>query len=246
MHLKRARFGKEIVAEFLPPKKSSNKVLVFCNGLPTVPSNARQVKYFSDRGYWTFHLRYKGTWESGGRFLDHSPEEDVWELIDALPNGFTSIWDGEEFSVTPSEVVVFGSSFGGTTALMASRSEKVDKVVALSPVIDWTRDAEEPMGWLKKVIEQGYGQTYQFSDSDWERLAKGEFFQPAAVTEEFTPKKIFLAHAQDDTVVPMAPAQAFVQTVPCKHVFLKNGGHSLGGVFRRFPRSLSLWKFLKG
>ncbi len=245
MHLKRARFGKDIIAEFLPPKKPSNKVMVLCDGLPTVPGNSGIVRYFADRGYWTFHMRYKGTWESGGKFLDHSPEQDVLELIKELPKGFISIWDGVEYKIEPSEVVVFGSSFGGTTALMASRSKLVDKVVALSPVINWRQEADESMEWEHQVIQDGYAQGYRYTKTDWDRLSRGEFFQPAATVDEFDPEKIFLAHAQDDTVVPIGPVQEFVLQVPCKHIYFKKGGHSLGGKIRQFPRSVMLWRFLK-
>lgn len=245
MHLYRTTFVGEIVAEFLPPKHPSNDVVILCDGLPTELSKKRLVEWLSKKGFWTFHVRYRGTWESGGRFLDHPPEQDILDVIQALPNGFTDAWSGESFALQPGRVCVIGASFGGTVALMASLHAVVQKVIAISPVVDWTVDADEPMDWLERVIQNGYFGAYRFSHEDWMRLSRGEFFQPIAHVDTFDPGKIFLVHALDDRVVPIGPARTFVEQVKCAYRFYETGGHDLRPKLLRWPSSSRLLRFIR-
>lgn len=245
MELKRTSFLGEIVAEFLPPKHQTRDVVILCDGMPSGGSQRQSIEWFSKKGFWTFHLRYRGTWESSGRFLDHAPEQDVLDVIAALPNGFTDLWSHESFALQPAHVCVVGSSFGGTAALMASLHVVVQKVLAIAPVIDWTVQADEPLDWLEQVIRQGYGGAYRFSSDDWRRLSRGEFFQPQAVVNEFDPKKIFIAHAMDDVVVPIGPTQAFVSQVGCEAQFYQTGGHHLRKKMMRWPTTSQVLRFLR-
>ncbi len=246
MHLLRTRFKNEILTEFLPPKKESRDVIILCDGMPTVPSKKKMIKKLSKKGFWVFHPRYRGTWESNGNFLDHPPEQDIFDLVDELPKGFTSVWEKKEFHLNPNRIFVLGASFGGTTALLASKDKRVTKVIAISPVIDWTVEApDEPMSDLEKIINSGYGGAYRFKHEDWLKLSRGEFFQPKSVIKDLDPKKIFLLHAEDDRVVPIEPAKEFVKELGCEYKFFKTGGHDLSKKINRFPTSLKLHNFLK-
>ena len=243
MHLKRALIAKEIVVEFLPPKKPSSKVMIFCDGLPTSSSKEKLIRAMSKAGYWAFHLRYRGTWESAGTFLDHPPEQDVWDLIDALPKGFVDAWEGEEYHIDPEQVVVVGASFGGTVAVLSAKDERVHKAVAFSPVVDWTQSTpDEPMDYLEQVILQGYPGAYRFAHEDWLRLSRGEFSQPMAEIADIDRKKIFIIHAQDDKVVSIETVKRFVAGLGCKHLFLKRGGHLSSSLLTfRWP----LWRLIR-
>jgi alpha-beta hydrolase superfamily lysophospholipase len=244
MHLKRTNING-IIAEFLEPKHPSNKVAFVCDGLPSLPSKKPLVKWLSKLGFWTFHIRYRGAWESEGRFLDHDPSEDVLEVLTNLSKGFTSIWDNAEFQITPEKVVVVGSSLGGTTALMASLDKRVDKVVALAPVIDWTDETgEEPMDWLEQLLIKGWPEAFRFDHEDWMRLTRGEFFQPQAVQDKFDAAKMFVIHAQDDTVVSIGPTRDFVEKIGCKHKFLRRGDHLSSSRVLKWPLSRSVRTFL--
>lgn len=245
MHLYRTCFFGEVVVEFLPPKHPSTDVVILCDGLPSGGSKQQLVQWFAQRNFWTFHLRYRGTWESGGMFLDHSPEQDVLDVIKALHDGFKDIWSGKTFSCQPEQVCVVGSSFGGTTALMASLDDSVDRVLAISPVIDWTVSADEPMDWMEDILQRGYVGAYRFTHQDWLKLSQGEMFQPLARTQEFDPSKIFLMHAHDDRVVPIGPTLTFTDHVGCAHQFFKTGGHHLRSKIVCWPFSSRLLHFLR-
>lgn len=236
MHLSRTRFARDIVAEFLPPyaeqlkagkkAKPSRKVIILAGGMPGFPPRKEVLEYFSSRGYWVFNPRYRGTWESGGKFLKRSPHLDIKDVIDALPKGFVDLWSGEVVKVKPSEVALIGSSFGGPAALLNAADPRVTKVVCMAPVIDWTVPfPAEPLDWMEGFTREAFGMGYRFDSEDWRKLGRGSFYDPVSHIKKIDGKKVYIIHAIDDEVVPIGPTKAFAKQVGCKLTVLKEGGH---------------------
>ncbi len=136
----RTRFKGEIVAEFLPPVRArkKQKVIILCDGMPSIPRKQALVEFLAGKGFWVVYPRYRGTWESGGEFLERSPHEDILDVVDELPKGLVEIAFGRRFPLTPDQIFVIGGSFGGAAAILASVDQRVNKVVANCPVTDWT------------------------------------------------------------------------------------------------------------
>lgn len=224
----RTRFKKEIIAEFLPPVRPSKKVLILLGGMPGVPRHRELVDFFAKKGYWTFYPRYRGTWESGGRFLKKSPENDVIDILDELPRGFRDLWSGRKYRVRAKKIFLIGGSFGGPAAILASRDPRVTKAVALTPVVDWREEEkspEEPMSRLGSYLRKAFGSAYRFSSKDWQRLSRGLFYNPINHLHEFDSKKLLIIYTADDKLVLPGPTKKFVKAVGCKSLFLSRGGH---------------------
>lgn len=245
MNILRTQFSNGVVAEFLPPRRASNKVVVLCKGLPSSPQQNRLMYFLSKKNFWVFHVRYRGTWESSGKFLDQEPQLDVFGVIDELSTGFKSVWEGIEYRVQPDTIYVMGSSFGGATALMSSLSKKVDKVVALSPVVDWAvRSDVEPQEYLLDVLCKGYPGAYRFDSKDWNKLGTTNFFNPVSHIPEFDANKIMIIHAYDDDVVKYSPVEQFAQQVGCTFVPLRTGGHLSSSLIMRWKVWRKIIRFL--
>ncbi len=222
----RTRFAKDIVAEFLPPKKNSNKVIIFLSGGPSVPRLAETLNFYAKKGFWVFHPRYRGTWESSGSFLEKSPEQDALDVISQLPKGFIELETGKKHKVNPKNLYLFGCSFGGPAALLASRDKRVKKAVLLSPVIDWQAPSKaEPMDWLLVYIRNAYGQAYRVADKNWGKLQAGNFYNPIKHIKEIDGKKILVFHAKNDISVNWKPTDYFCRQTKSQLVLLKKGGH---------------------
>ena len=115
----RTRFAKEIVAEFLPPVRQGKKrkAIILCDGMPSVPTKQPLAEFLARRGYWVFYPRWRGAWESGGRFLEKSPVEDVADVITGISKGvIRENAFGQVFKPSPDEIFVIGGSFGGATS----------------------------------------------------------------------------------------------------------------------------------
>jgi len=200
--------------------------LILCQGMPGAPKKDAVLEFFSKKGFWVFFPRYRGSWESKGKFLKKSPNLDILDIIDELPRGFRDSGTGRKIRLKPDKIFILGSSFGGPAAILASKDKRVDKVVCFSPVIDWTYPSkEEPLNWFGKFVKEYWGRAYNFDLKDWQKLEKGNFYNPINEAKKIDGRKIFIIHAKDDKVVSFRLAQKFARLTGSHLKLLKRGGH---------------------
>jgi dipeptidyl aminopeptidase/acylaminoacyl peptidase len=228
----RARFKKEIVTEFVPPFRGGKKqkVIVLCDGMPSIPRKQPLMQFLSGKGYWVFYPRYRGAWESGGQFLEKSPHKDILDLIDELPKTIREVTFGQRFSLSPDEIFVIGGSFGGAAAILSSLDPRVKKVIANCPVVDWailrnSEKVETSNPNYAAYIREAFGNGYRLSDKNWKKLHGGTFYNPAHHVAEITPSKIMIFHAHDDPYIPYQSIKGFATRTGVKLNSLKRGGH---------------------
>jgi esterase/lipase len=245
-HFPRTRFG-DIVAEFVAPAKRSDKVVIFCPGAPGIPRNGDLGRFFARKGYWYFAPRYRGSWESGGKFLKYSPEKDVRDVMDGLSRRWRSAWDGRKYKIKPSAIYLASSSFGGPAAILTSRDPRVKGVIAISPVVDWrARSRTESIDRMERFIKEAFYEAYRFTHKDWAKLKTGKFYNPVAHAREIEGKKIFMVHAKDDRVVSFGPVKKFAKQTGAALVILPRGGHLSSSLIMRPAIWKKIRKFLKG
>jgi esterase/lipase len=228
MHILRTRFGKNIVTEFLPPKRMRKKVRVaiLLQGAPAVPSQKPLMEFLSSEGFWVFFPRYRGTWESGGEFLKVSPHEDVIKVVDGLYEDFTDTWSGKKFKIKPDEVILIGGSFGGPAALLNANDRRVKKIILVSPVVDWEEDSKvEPMTEFCRFMKEGFGEAYRCERKNIMKLEKGKFYNPMLVAKNTAGEKVLIFHAKDDESVLWRPVEKFAKKSGSKLVLWKRRGH---------------------
>jgi esterase/lipase len=238
----RTRFD-EIVAEFAPPVRPSARVAILCPGMPTGPSRASLVEFFSKKGFWCFAPRYRGSWESGGEFLKISPEKDIAEIVDGMSRGFKDAYSEKTYRVKNPVVYLFGFSFGGPAALLLSRDRRVAKVILVSPVVDWrARSKDTSISEVERFARVAFGDAYRSpSKHILQKLAKGNFYNPATALKKIDGTKVFIIHAKDDRSVSFGPLAKFAKKIGASFWPLKNGGH-LSSSFVTKPNA---WKKIK-
>lgn len=243
MHALRTRFATDIVAECYAPKKLSHKVVVFAPGMPGTPaSKSRLAYFFNKRGYWFIYPRYRGTWESGGSFLDHDPTKDILDVIAALQVPFQALPGGDMLHIKDPEIYLIGSSFGGAAALLASSHPSVYKVLTISGVVDWTRPGkDEPLAWLfQTFIPQVFGAGYRMRDTDaWKQLESGRMYNPMTQLKKIDVSKVLMIHSDDDTVVPYESVQELSQRLAIPLITLRGKGHASSSCI------MNLWTWRK-
>jgi alpha-beta hydrolase superfamily lysophospholipase len=241
----RTRFARDIVCEFLPPAPRRSKgrsaarpakTVILCGGMPGYPGGRMELMNFlSQKGFWVFVPRYRGTWESGGSFLARSPERDVIDVIDGLSrgNGFKDAYFGKTYRIArppKSEVYVIGSSFGGAAAILASRDPRVRCAIALSPVTDWRVETKaEPIARLAEFTRDAFGDAYRgaasTSRTPWKKLCSGTFFNPMHEAASIDGMKLLIIHAKDDEIVYARTSATFARAVGTKLSLMPRGGH---------------------
>jgi pimeloyl-ACP methyl ester carboxylesterase len=228
----RTRFKKDIVAEFLPPARlrKRQQVILLCDGMPSVPRKQPLAQFLSQKGYWVFYPRWRGSWESDGEFLELPPQQDLSDVIDELPKGVEEIAFGRRFELRPDEIFVIGGSFGGTAAILASLDPRVKKVVANCPVVDWSilrgeQKNETSNESYPAYIREAFGNGYRLSERNWAKLSSGIFYNPQNHVNELTPSKVLIFQAKDDPYIPWKLAKTFAAAAGIKLHLLSRGGH---------------------
>lgn len=228
----RTRFKRDILAEFLPPARRTKKqsAIVLCDGMPSIPRKQPLAEFLAAKGYWVFYPRYRGAWESGGQFLARSPHLDTLDVVEGIGSEIRELAFGRKFRVQPDEVFVIGGSFGGAAAILCSMDERVKKVVANCPVVDWAilrreRHKETSNPNYAAYIREAFGHGFRLSDRNWKKLSDGKFFNPSYYADEITPSKIIMFHAKDDPYVPYQSVEKFAQRTGVKLKLLRRGGH---------------------
>jgi len=228
----RTSFNKEIIAEFLPPARSikPQKLIILCDGMPSVPRKQPLARFLSGKGYWVIYPRWRGAWESGGRFLERSPAQDLSDIIDELPKQMREAAFGKVFALSPDEIYVIGGSFGGTAAILSTLDPRVKKAIANCPVVDWKilrneqkKETSNPS--YPAYIREAFGNGYRLSEKNWAKLHSGTFFNPAYHLHELTPAKIMIFHAQDDPYIPSRSVESFASRSGIFLKLLARGGH---------------------
>jgi pimeloyl-ACP methyl ester carboxylesterase len=130
----------------------------------------------------------------------------------------------------PDEIFVIGGSFGGAAAILASLDDRVKKVIANCPVVDWAILATEERLETSNpsyaaYIREAFGNGYRLSDSNWRKLHGGKFYNPAYHAGEINPAKIMMFHAKDDPYVPYKSVSNFAKRTGVKLNTLQKGGH---------------------
>jgi len=247
----RTRFKKEIVAEFLPPARRtrSQKVIILCDGMPSIPRKQGLAAFLAAKGYWVFYPRYRGAWESDGIFMARSPHQDILDVVDELPKGVKELAFGRKFSLKPEEIFVIGGSFGGATALLASLDPRIKRVIANCPVVDWAilrneakKETSNPS--YAAYIREAFGNGYRLSDRNWNKLHTLRFFNPAHHADQFDASKVMMFHAKDDPYIPWRGVDRFARRTGIKLHLLARGGHiGTEYVVQRFWRRIrAFWE----
>jgi pimeloyl-ACP methyl ester carboxylesterase len=228
----RTRFKKDIIAEFLPPvrKQKKQRLVMVYDGMPSVPKKKGLCEFLSRQGFWVIYPRYRGAWESGGQFLAKSPEQDLKDVLDELPQGLTELAFGKHFRLAPDEVFVIGGSFGGAQAILAGLDHRISKTVAVCPAVDWNilpseqkKETSNPS--YPAYIRAAFGSGYRLTEKNWNKLHSGIFYNPAHRIKDLDPSKTIIFHAKDDPFVPWKGVDSLAKKSGIKLYTQTRGGH---------------------
>jgi pimeloyl-ACP methyl ester carboxylesterase len=228
----RTRFKREIIAEFVDPSRpqKKQKLIILCDGMPSIPRKQPLAEFLAAKGFWVIYPRYRGTWESGGEFLERSPHEDILDILNELPTELEEIAFGQRFQLAPDQVFAIGGSFGGAAAILLSLDSRVTRVVANCAVVDWrildrAKKAETSKQNYAEYIREAFGNGYRLSDTNWDKLRSGTFYNPWRHRKEIDASKVLMFHTKDDPNVPYQRAKRFAEITGVKLTTLPGGGH---------------------
>ncbi|MHB8660731.1 MAG: alpha/beta hydrolase family protein [Minisyncoccota bacterium] len=205
------------------------------------------MTFFAGKGYWVFMPRYQGTWESDGEFLKCSPHLDILSVMNGVSKGFVDAWSEKKIRIANPRFYLLGSSFGGPAVILASLDKRVVKAVAISPVIDWSKQEEtkEPLDFLDRFVPLAFGNAYRGGHGVWKKLEKGKLYAPLSAINKIDGRKLMLIHAKDDDVVSFSPTREFAERANASFIGVRSGGHMGSGNLIRAQFWKKIEPFLK-
>ncbi|MBL4837292.1 MAG: alpha/beta fold hydrolase [Kordiimonadaceae bacterium] len=121
--------GKQMAGHaYLANGPGPHPTVVTLLGFPGNEKNLDLAQSLRRAGFNILYFHYRGAWGSEGEFGLHNASEDAAAAIAFLKK------NAKEFRTDPKKISVFGSSFGGFTALSAAAADtSVQCTVATSP-----------------------------------------------------------------------------------------------------------------
>lgn len=189
-------------------------------GFPSGPSGSHHpfVQKLIGEGFVVAEFEYPGTYSSKGEFVSETCVSAALRFLKLLEQGKAfEPWSGEWRRWKLGKLVLFGSSFGGWTALCAgAKSKRVDAVFSTGGVTDWkTMYAHDKASGFREC--DACGRVIQANPNLW-RISKKEFnrfkysyqikFSPtdAPFAKALSQKPVLLVNGADDNDVP--PSQS--------------------------------------
>lgn len=160
-----------IFFEFLLQDRNADAVII----LPEFPSKNsynRMISLFFERGYHVFVPRYRGSYQSSGKFLSKNPIEDMIMFIRNLEKGkVKNLWDMKTQSFKTNKKILVGSSFSGAIALgLAAKHPVFSHIVLQAPIWDFavhnSKGDEEDFSQIVKYVQRAYKNCYRFEVID--------------------------------------------------------------------------------
>ncbi len=215
---------------FENPSKIS-EAIILCDGLPTAPRQKETLEFLASQGYLVIYPRYKGTWESGGIFLQEDPSKDIIEIAEFVKKGiFKELFNDLIFSFKINKIFIIGTSFGGSIALSTAGSPIVDTIVACSPVVSFKNfnknNDEQDLKKIGEFIQKAFRNAYRMNIGGWGQLLSGEIIDPAKyLGKNRKVKKICIFQSEKDPTVNYKYVQDFANELNLSFNLLKGDTH---------------------
>src|SRR3989344_2371470 len=163
MRKNKLRCGDIIVESYYPEKENNRIAIVYCAGIPSKSNIEEIAAEYVKEGFIFFHPKYFGSWESYGDFSVSGSKKTIISFIEALRKGELKTIFFDKFEITMDKIILLGHSFGGSIALTAGAEIDVAGIVALAPVIDYTKQAKD-----KEMEKENLKETFNFIKKGFE------------------------------------------------------------------------------
>ncbi len=115
--------------------KSSCKAIIYLNGMPNPSKIEKQIKFFTSKNITFFNIHYPGYWEVRNVLDYKTLILNLRKLYTFIKKGeFYDLFSKQQIKFNFEEVIVIGSSFGGTLSLHFPRS------IAISPLVNFKKN----------------------------------------------------------------------------------------------------------
>jgi len=182
--------------------------VVILPGFPSRNDHNDLIESFFEKGFHVFVPKYRGSYQSSGKFLLKNPVDDLIMFAENMDKGIAkSLWDNSKQHFKINKKILVGSSFGGAIALgLAAKSGKFSHLILASPIWDFRKHNEN---WdeqnLQQVLEyvtRAYENCYRINFDDFlKRMKKFKELYPEFYLSKLQKMPVLVMHDPNDKIV---------------------------------------------
>ncbi|MCX8159104.1 MAG: prolyl oligopeptidase family serine peptidase [Candidatus Pacearchaeota archaeon] len=210
----RAYYGG-IFFEFILQEKTADAIIIL-PGFPSGNDFKDLIKIFYNQGYHVFVPRYRGSYQSSGKFLSKNPVDDMIMFVRHLGSGSAkSLWDGKKKVFNINRKILVGSGFGGSIALgVAAKYPGFSHLIVAAPIWDFVKhnkdNDEQDLKKITEFVKAAYQNCYRYDFSDIvKKLKKFEELKPDFYLPRLT-LPILVLHDTNDKFVAFRNSKEMV------------------------------------
>jgi len=206
-HIERGYFGG-IFFEFALQNRNADAIII----LPDFPSRNKYdslISFFYNRGYHVFVPRYRGSYQSNGKFLSKNVVDDLSLFVDDLEKGqVKSLWDMKKKEFKINRKLLIGHSFSGPIALgLAAKSPRFSHIILMSPIWDFSKykpeGEENDLKKISEFVQRAYKNCYRYTFKDMvKKLNKFKELNSEFYLQPLIKTPILVMHDPNDKIVP--------------------------------------------
>lgn len=196
-----------IFFEFVVHKDPADAIFIL-PGFPSSNNKDDLMRFLYEKGFNVFYLRYRGSFQSEGYFLESNVVDDMIKSINYINRGnVTSLWDIEEKSFKNKKLILLSGSFGGVIicGIAAKLENLISKIILSAPVWDFNKHnttyKEQDLSHLLKFVKRAYINLYKINFNDLIiRLNKFKELSPEYYLKRLNCPVLVLHNPEDKTV----------------------------------------------
>ena len=189
----------------------SNKLVIVASGCPSDYNETEIIQFLNIQKIDAVSFHYSGTGESKG-VLFRRPQDDLQDVVNFYLKKYKT-------------VILLGNSYGGYAALSCANIQGVERVVAVSPVINFKR--VKNIETLPKYLSSGRPGFYRFDEGVF-----SDFLKKESLPNDIKSSKVTVIHGKDDEQIDSREIIAFCKKNNAKLCMLPAGHISLNRLTR--------------
>jgi hypothetical protein len=245
-------YFRSIFFDYILQDKKADAVIILPN-FPSHNSYENPIKFWFDRGYHVFMPRYRGTYQSNGKFLSKNVVDDMIDFAKSIEKGSVkNIWDGQKKEFKVNKKILIAGGFSGAIACgMVAKSDLFSHLILASPIWDFeshnSEGNEQDLNALLEFVGKSYKNCYRFSFKNLKKaVAKYKEIHPNYYLPKLHEGKfpVLVFHDPNDKNVSFAKTKSVVEKMPNATLIEHYLGHGLSGdLFSVFWKEVD--KFIK-
>jgi pimeloyl-ACP methyl ester carboxylesterase len=200
--------------------------IIFFDGFPSRYYKDDVLFFLYSKGYHVFFPRYRGTYQSGGKFLQTNVVSDFSRFMKKLNKGrVKNLWDGKTERFKIKRNILLANSFGGTLALgLAAKTKRFSHLIL---VATWDFEEDHNTKPITMFTKRAFKNLYRFDFDD----VKPSLKRMKELSKSYYTSRldipILAFHNPEDKTVPISHTRGLARRVKNVKVIEHRFGHPI-------------------